>query len=337
MTRRDVFKNITEASATPERRATAGYASKGASRSMLSSIGELAERAAKADHLLEGEVVLELDPKLIDPSFVADRMTGDGEDSEAFEELVAAIRDRGQDSPILVRPHPSVPGRYQSVFGHRRVQAAVLLERPVKAVVREFSDKDHVTAQGQENSAREDLTFVERALFGQQLFERGYDRATIQSALSVDPAMLTRMLSVTGRVPATIIQAIGRAKGVGRDRWLDLAQLIEKPSNLARIEEVVAGPQFSSVKSDSRFDMIVGELQRLAKSGKREALKLEKMKWQTDDKRVSADLTDTGKAFALSLKSKDASRFGRYLAANLDRLYREFKDKMSGEETSNTN
>ena len=104
MARRDVLLGITQAETTkPDRQATAGYATRGASRSMLSSIGELAAQAAKAERLLEGETVVDLDPSLIDGSFVSDRME---DDDEAFAELAAAIRERGQDSPILVRPHP---------------------------------------------------------------------------------------------------------------------------------------------------------------------------------------------------------------------------------------
>lgn len=331
MARRDVFKNINEVgSALSPRTTTAGYAAKGASRSMLSSIGELADKAARADQLLDGGVVVELDPALIDPSFVTDRMA-EG-DEEAFDLLVDAIRTRGQDTPVVVRPHPDHPGRYQTVFGHRRVRAADALNRQVKAVIREFSDKDHVTAQGQENSSREDLSFIERSLFAQQLLDRGYDRATIQAALSVDAPMLTRMLSVTSRVPTPIALAVGRAKGVGRDRWLELAQLIEMPASVARSKEIAASQGFREAKSDDRFEILARELQRTVKPARRERDKPRKSKWLADDKRLVVDLVDSGKAFALSLKSKDASRFGNYLAANLDRIYLEFRKVERDEE-----
>src|SRR5690242_10689411 len=87
------------------------YTVKGASRSIISSIDELAERA---DRLLEGETMVELDPELVDASFVRDRLE---EDPQEFADLLAAIRERGQDTPILVRPHPQTSGRYMVVFG----------------------------------------------------------------------------------------------------------------------------------------------------------------------------------------------------------------------------
>lgn len=130
---------------------------------MVRSLDELSKQA---DKFLEGEAVVELDPDTVDGSFVLDRLT---DDSEQFEELKAAIAERGQDTPILVRPHPSASGRYQIVFGHRRVRVARELGRKVKAVVKAIDDRTHVIAQGQENSARANLSFIERASFASRL------------------------------------------------------------------------------------------------------------------------------------------------------------------------
>lgn len=70
--------------------------------------------------------------------------------NEQFKELLEAIKERGQDSPVLVRPHPKLDGRYQIVFGLRRVRVARELGRKVRAVVKALDDKTHVIAQGQE-------------------------------------------------------------------------------------------------------------------------------------------------------------------------------------------
>lgn len=324
MARRDVLLGITQAeTAKPERQATAGYATRGASRSMLSSIGELAAQAAKAERLLEGETVVDLDPGLIDGSFVSDRME---DDDEAFAELMAAIRERGQDSPILVRPHPTRNGRYQIVFGHRRARAAKQLGKPVRAVVKELHDRDHVVAQGQENSARANLSFIERAVFAQKLAELGHDRETIQSALAIDAPMLTRMLSVTKRIPSAIIDAIGAARGVGRDRWLELTLLIEKPSNLTKAEELIDTEEFKSAATDDRFNLLFNLLKATRKSKKGLSAFLKSKSWALADKSIGVTTKDTGKAFTLALKAKDASRFGAYLSENLEQLYRAFKE-----------
>jgi ParB family chromosome partitioning protein len=320
MARKDVFANITSPDTNrPERKATPGYANHGASRSMINSLGELAERAAKAEHILQGETVIDLDPEKIDESFVTDRMD---DDEAAFSELVEAIRERGQDSPVLVRPHPAIEGRFQTVFGHRRVRAARLLGRPVRAVVKEIADTDHVIAQGQENSARENLSFIERATFAQQLLERGYERKIIEQALSIDPPMLTRMLSVTARIPSTLTSSIGPAKTVGRDRWIELAQLIERPGNLSIATSVPNDGSFATLSSEGRFEHTLSALKKVKKPAKRAAATAV---WQTSDKALTAEFKNTGKSFQLSLKAKDAAKFGKFLSENLGRLYEEFR------------
>lgn len=327
MARKDVFANITapQESGT-ERRATPGYATRGASRSMISSLHELAEKAALADQPQSADAIVELDTALVENSFVSDRL---GDDDAAFAELLEAIKERGQDTPILVRPHPTSDGQYQIVFGHRRARAAKALGRPVRAIVREVSDGDHVIAQGQENSARENLSFIERAIFAHKLLSLGHDKPTIQAALSVDAPMLTRMLSVSSRVPETIVEAIGAAKGIGRDRWIDLAQQIEKPSAAALAEELVTSKSFAPLQSDARFEFVANGIKKAGRLPKRQKAGGE---WQAADASVRAEFQGAGKSYSIALKSNDAGRFGRFIAENLERLHTEFLTSTKAEE-----
>lgn len=323
MARRNIFKNITAKEApAAERTPSAGYTNRGAGRTLLNSLGELAEKAAKADALLEGEVIVEIDPALIDDSFVSDRLPDD--DAQKDEELAEAISAQGQKSPVRLRTHPDNPGRYQTVFGHRRVRVARRLSRPVKAVIESLSDVEHVIAQGQENSARDDLSFIERAAFAKQLEERGFDRQTIQSALSTDAPMVTRMLSVASRVPTNVIRCIGRAKGVGRDRWQEFAQLIEQPSNRGAVEELLETSAFAEATTDLRFEQALTIMKQARKPKKGASQKPTTTRWQPRDKAIVADVVDSSRSVELRFKSKDAGTFGRYLAAKLDELYEQF-------------
>lgn len=327
MARRDVFANITgPQSEAPERKAKSSYAAKGASRSMISSLNELAEKAALADQNLAGELVVEIDTADLDSSFVSDRMT---EDDAAYLELVEAIKDRGQDSPILARPHPSDDGRFQIVFGHRRARAARDLGRKVRAVVKEISDAEHVIAQGQENSARQNLSFIERSMFAQRLIDRGYDKPTIQSALAIDAPMLTRMLSVSSRVPEVVATKIGPAKSIGRDRWIDFAQKIEKPSTKKLVGKLVDDEKFSSLESDARFEFLVSEIKKADQLPKEAA---DKGEWRSGDASVRAEFKGAGKTYSIALKSEEAATFGRFITDNLERLHQEFLSSTKTEE-----
>ena len=294
------------------------YTIKGASRSIISSIDELAERA---DRLLEGETVVELEPELVDASFVRDRLE---EEPQEFADLLAAIRDRGQDTPILVRPHPKVSGRYMVVFGHRRLEAARQLGRRVRAVVKSLDDRAHVVAQGQENSARANLSFIEKAIFARRLAELAYDgdNATVMAALAVDKTTLSKMLSVAG-LPSPVLEATRGAKSIGRDRWYDFKKQLERPANLEKVLDFIGRTDFSGISGDAVFHLLVDCLKRrkpsaLAKPPQRQS-------WIAPDRSVSAEAKSDGKIYSLSLKSKDAVGFGDYLSANLGRLYEDFR------------
>ena len=212
------------------------FAARGAPGSISRSIGEIAAKATAAKELeaklTAGQTVVELDTALIDPSFIADRMAVS--DDGAYEVLKEAIAGEGQGSPILVRPHPTASGRYQAAFGHRRLRAARDLNRPVRAVIKVLSDQEVVLAQGQENSVRADLSFIERARFAQSLVQLDYSRDVVMSALAVDETTVSRMLSVATRIPSPVIEAIGPSPGIGRDRWVELAGYFEAEMRRSR-------------------------------------------------------------------------------------------------------
>src|SRR5215207_666947 len=108
-----------------------------------------------------GQHVVDLDPSLVDPSFITDRIPI--ERDPGFDIFVQSIAEAGQQVPILVRPHPDTAGRYQAAYGHRRLRAAAALGLSVRAIVRPLTDAELVVAQGKENGDRRDLSFIERA------------------------------------------------------------------------------------------------------------------------------------------------------------------------------
>lgn len=230
----------------------ASRVSSGSVRSLRESFsGVERENDDLRQKLASGAMVVEVDPGLVDPSPVADRFAGD--DDASFEALKASIRQRGQEVPVLLREHPLSPGRYQSAYGHRRVRAARELGQPVKAIIRELTDTDLVISQGIENSAREDLSFIERATFAMRLEDAGHDRLVIQEALSIDRAETSKLLSVARSIPSDVIVAIGKAPKVGRGRWQALSDALKAPGALKRAQTALKRPEFQERASDERF------------------------------------------------------------------------------------
>ena len=151
-------------------------------------------------------MIVELDPALIDNSFVPDRMEATEEQNAAFREI---IRQHGQNVPILVRPNPANRDAMRSHSAIAVCRAARELGIKVRAVVRSLTDEELVIAQGQENSGRTDLTFIERARFAARLEDRKFSREIIMASLNVDKAALSRLIAIATRVPAAVIDAIG--------------------------------------------------------------------------------------------------------------------------------
>lgn len=94
-----------------------------------------------------------------------------------LEELAASIREHGILQPVLVRPTPKAPGRYQIIGGERRWRAAQLAQlHEIPVLVRDFDDSTAMAAGLVENLQRENLNALEEA--------EGFSRLTDQFGLS---------------------------------------------------------------------------------------------------------------------------------------------------------
>lgn len=294
----------------------------GAISQSLGTINERVKRAEEIEQkLAEGLAVVEIDPDLIDSSFIADRMDSSREDNV---QLLEAIRSQGQQVPILVRPKPDEPSRYQVAYGHRRLRALKELGRKVRAVVQNLSDEQLVVAQGQENSARTDLTFIERARFAARLEERGFAREIIMAALTVDKAALSRLISIASRVPPDIIEAIGPAPAYGRQRWHELTEFLDKRPTQEHVRKLVNEASFVALGTDQRFEALYSTLRTKASRARSEP-------WTAKDGTRLARITDTDKKFTLVFDKRIAPNFGEFVQDRLQQLYEEFKRRSEGD------
>lgn len=320
MARKNPFESVMSEKLVSGETTRTEFTSRGASKSISSTLDDLAD---KADKLLEGETIVELDPTLIAPSFLKDRID---HNEDEFEKLKSAIKTDGQNSPILVRPHPKAEGRYMIVFGARRRRVAEELGLKVRAVIKEMTDRDHVVAQGQENAARSNLTFIERALMATSVMNRKYDKdnATVMSALSIDKATLSKMLSVAG-ISEPILIALGAARSVGRDRWYELKTLLDHPQNLKKAGALLDDEHFQKLDSDQRFDFLHSALKKGGKVSK--GITTKPPPWIPKDKRLEVNTSSRGKSFILAVKAKDQKgiEFGEFVSKRLETLYEQFK------------
>ena len=287
----------------------------GATARTFSDIREERERLLRS--VSESQGVVELDPNAIDPSPVADRLADD--DDTAFDALKATLESEGQKLPILVRPHPDAPDRFQVVYGHRRTRALRELGRTVRAQVLDYSDRDLLVAQGIENANRQDLTWIEKALFASRMAAAGLKPRDVIAALGVDHSELSKYRAVTNTLPQDVLEAIGRAPKAGRPRWRELIAAVSSDGEVDRIREAVGTETARKRSSDDRF-----------------ALALAAVTMPTDGKRPRKAKPERAiGAFGTArfgrndvkivLRGEHAEGFKTFLAERLDRLAEEYE------------
>lgn len=285
------------------------------------SLSDLREERDRLRAQVDAGGSAEIDPALIDPSPFPDRLPDDADVS--FVSLKKLISEEGQKVPIQVRPHPTDEGRYQVVYGHRRWRAASELGIKVKATILPLTDSELVVAQGIENAARQDLSWIERALFAWRMENANIKARDIRAALSIDDAELAKFRAVCRALPVDVIEAIGRAPKVGRPRWLALATAVGGSGiALSQVVETLSADKVLALPSDDRF---------------RQALNAIKQ----PDRRTSSELAlkgPNGKAVGkatfkggdvkLSIGEEHASAFSQFMENELpDLLSRFFAEK----------
>lgn len=304
MARKDILKGLMEpgkSEAAPPARVNAARPryTTGAIGAVSKSIADLKRRS-----------VLEVDPRMIDNAGIRDRLD---QDDKGLADLVASIRDYGQQVPVLLRPNPNDPERYQVVYGRRRVAALKVLNQPIKALVRILDDRALVIAQGQENAARKDLTFIEKANFARQMRDGGYERKVICAALHMDKTLISRMLSVADRIPVTLIEAIGSAAGFGRNRWLALADLVDAAGH--DVSDLAIGDS-----SNKRFEAVMRGL----KQGKVPKVKPPANEIHSTNGQTIATTRRQQGRVVVTLDSDTAKGFDDWLVENLTEIHRDW-------------
>lgn len=292
----------------------------GAVGAMGRSLGQIASAAERAKALVaSGAAVVEIPADKLAGSFAQDRLDDEGAD---FMVLYQAIKESGQKSPILVRPHPDKPDNYQIAYGHRRAKILAKLGRPVRAVVQTLTDEELVVIQGQENSARKDLSYIERGLFALTLEEQGFDRAVIMSALSMEKTQLSRLLSLTKSVPKSVITGIGPAPKAGRPRWNALAERIAALKAHSRLDAALADPKFLEADTDQRFVRLFNAL-----APKKPAARPNRVVVKAESGQKIATVERTNNSVAVLVDAEGSLEFGEFVAERLRELYRQFESE----------
>jgi ParB family transcriptional regulator, chromosome partitioning protein len=138
-------------------------------RGLAALLGDVALQAPVPAGSVRQVALDQLDPNPFQPRSTID--------PAALDELAQSIRARGILQPLLVRPHPTKPGRFQIIAGERRWRAAGAAGvHEVPTLVREMADTDAAAIALVENLQRQDLSAIDEA--------EGYERLISQFGLT---------------------------------------------------------------------------------------------------------------------------------------------------------
>ncbi|MEY8829733.1 plasmid partitioning protein RepB [Sedimentitalea sp. XS_ASV28] len=234
-------------------------------RSGAKASDKVPKTSAPALGALQGSLaaIREIDPGLIDDWGPADRLdeftpVNSEDDGEGFEALKNSIRDGGQHVPILVRRAKS-EGRYEAIYGRRRLRACRELGIKVRANVQDVDDATALLAKGLENAARRNLSFYERARFAEAILEAGHATPTVKQVLSLSASGLSHLMKVTQNVPGTVGDLVGAAPKSGRPKWTALAELFISKKLTEQVALRILGKCGSDMPSDDRLEILLRE------------------------------------------------------------------------------
>ena len=105
-------------------------------------------------------------------------------------------------------------------------------------------------------------------------------------------------------------------------------------ANHTIVDRILAAEDFKQLDSDTKFEILYSKVAEAGRAPKRRAVKAAPTKrtWTAGGGRIKGVIGRSGRAYSISLSSKDSAAFGEFLSENLERLYADFLAQ--SEETS---
>jgi ParB family chromosome partitioning protein len=281
----------------------------------------------------------------LDPAEIQDERYSDRLDPKDVHDLRASIEQNGQTVPILVRRHATDPNRYLLVYGRRRLEAIRASDKvsKVRALIANLDDTAALRAQVSENTGRRDLSYIERALFAQELLDSGFgSQAQIAEVLNVTRSAVSMSISVAKAIGTALAHAIGPAHGVGRPRWEALAKELAdsriENEDLSRVALDVRAKAAANEQADEdpQVDPSVAAFEAVARHVKKSVSSTLGKKPRSKTTALVIDGTPvgaikrSGRALRLDLTDVDDA-FAEWLDARAQDVLEELHDRWKGE------
>ena len=185
-------------------------------------------------------------------------------DKAELNELAASIKSRGLLQPVIVRPHPDQPSRFQLIAGERRWRAAQIASlHEIPAVISAFDDKEAAELSLIENIQRRDLSVIEEAEGYQALLDKhGYSQQELADIVGKSRSHIAnvgRLLTLPQSIRDSLIKrslTMGQVRPlIGRDDAEQLAaQIIKENLSAREVEALIRSSRQKSAKSSQAVE-----------------------------------------------------------------------------------
>jgi ParB/RepB/Spo0J family partition protein len=239
---------------------------------------------------------------------------------EDIEEIAQSLKSHGQFFPIRLREHPFQSGRYQLIFGNRRVAAAKKIGwNEINAEIIKASDEEALTMALSENIDRKDFSDYEKALLLHKLnVLTGKTMEEIAALVNRSPAYVSQHISMLHLFPNSVAEP---------EEASEMLQLLSERH--ARALAKIGDPEerFSTAKLVIKANLGVRELEKICGRPPGSKIRTTAQRNESEIRRIIADMMD-------GLNSKDLSQFFRDISKRYFTMFSRFPpfNKMRTEE-----
>jgi ParB family transcriptional regulator, chromosome partitioning protein len=225
-------------------------------RGLAALLGDVALQAPVPAGSVRQVALDQLDPNPFQPRSTID--------PAALDELAQSIRARGILQPLLVRPHPTKPGRFQIIAGERRWRAAGAAGvHEVPTLVREMADTDAAAIALVENLQRQDLSAIDEAEGYERLISQfGLTQESVGLSIGKSRSHVSNMLRLLN-LPAPVKEALrngiisaghARALLAHPEPETAMRDVVSRQMSVRQTEALAARTQVSGASQPTRPD-----------------------------------------------------------------------------------
>jgi ParB family transcriptional regulator, chromosome partitioning protein len=225
-------------------------------RGLAALLGDVALQAPVPAGSVRQVALDQLDPNPFQPRSTID--------PAALDELAQSIRARGILQPLLVRPHPTRPGRFQIIAGERRWRAAGAAGvHEVPTLVREMADTDAAAIALVENLQRQDLSAIDEAEGYERLISQfGLTQESVGQSIGKSRSHVSNMLRLLN-LPAPVKEALrngiisaghARALLAHPEPETAMRDVVSRQMSVRQTEALAARSQVSEASQPTRPD-----------------------------------------------------------------------------------